>query len=466
MILKRFLLIFSLFILNAFQISEAFSALKAEEQEQATVFKEYLEKNNMLIHDPLLEDTIQTMVARLYHFLPSSLVFPEILLIQDNQINALTTPLQMGINTGLILACDREDQLAGVMAHELIHHSQGHLERSKDYQENLTIPTVAAMAAALALSNVNPQAGLGALSLTTASSMQMQLNFSRDMEREADRLGAQLLQKAGYDPNGLAEFFKKLQKLDELNHVLENSPYLQTHPLTQDRFAELSQLPKKISRMTPSNIDFLYARERIRVLYSHDINLASFYKNLFTPFEKEDERYAWHYGYALVLIQKRLFTQASEQLNFLIKENKTSVYPWILGYELEKKQGNMQEALQWIEKALHQFSNHHALFLMAIQILHEHQKNKEAEVLLDQHPLDYAHIDEHYIFIASQIYLANQHIAQAYWCRAQYMKNLGDFRLAKQYLLLALKDKNISPFLKSKIHIELDQLKLKENYLH
>lgn len=144
----------------------------------------------------------------------------------------------VGVNTGLILNADSESELAGVLAHEVSHVTQHHLARQVSQGKVASVAVLAAMVAALFAAHSSSSAGVGAAIGAQAGVIQSQLGFSRDFEREADRVGLQILTKAGFDSTGMSAFFARLQKA---TRVYENNApvYLRTHPLTTERIADM-----------------------------------------------------------------------------------------------------------------------------------------------------------------------------------------------------------------------------------
>lgn len=161
------------------------------------------------------------------------------LVILDNpNLNAFAAPGGvMGIHTGLITQAERADQVASVIAHEVAHISQRHFARRMDgnsrIQAAYALGTLAALAAGLA---GDPTAGAAAFSTTQAAAIDATLAFSRQHEREADRVGLTLLNQAGFDTAAMAEMFAVMQRSQEL--AGEPLAWLSTHPLSSERVAD------------------------------------------------------------------------------------------------------------------------------------------------------------------------------------------------------------------------------------
>lgn len=207
------------------------------------------------IDDPVLADYIQTIwqplmaAARSRGELSSELEERfawEIFLIRDRTVNAFALPGgYLGVHLGLIGVVSNRDELAAVMGHELSHVTQRHISRLITQQARTTPWMIGAMILGALAASKNPQAASAAIVGGQAVAAQSQLNFSRDMEREADRVGLNVMLDAGFDSRGAATMFEKLQQASRLN---DNGafPYLRSHPLSTQRIAEVQarlQLP-------------------------------------------------------------------------------------------------------------------------------------------------------------------------------------------------------------------------------
>ncbi|WP_370261482.1 M48 family metallopeptidase [Limnobacter sp.] len=163
----------------------------------------------------------------------------EFFLVTDKSVNAFAMPGgYIGVHTGLIATARTESELASVLAHEVGHVTQRHIARRFGEQRQSSLVATAAMIAALLVAGSNPQAATGIMAAGAGYSIDQQLAFSRDAEREADRVGFVTLQRAGYDPQGMVDFFGRLQQASRLYE--NNAPaYLRTHPLTTERIADI-----------------------------------------------------------------------------------------------------------------------------------------------------------------------------------------------------------------------------------
>ncbi len=182
----------------------------------------------------------------------------EIVLNRERTINAFALPGgYMGVNLGLIGLVASRDELASVLGHELSHITQRHISRLIAKQGETTPWLIAAMVLGVLAARKSPDAANASIVGGQALAMQNQLNFSRDMEREADRVGFGVMTGAGYEPQGFASMFEKLQAANRINDN-GSFPYLRSHPLTSERIADVQarvQLqPQAVKRTTPDYV--------------------------------------------------------------------------------------------------------------------------------------------------------------------------------------------------------------------
>jgi predicted Zn-dependent protease len=161
-------------------------------------------------------------------------------LVRDPSINAFALPGgYIGVHLGLIAMTATRDELASVLAHELSHITQRHIARSIASSKRQSLLSLASLVVGLlaASRSRSPDATSAVIAGTQAATLQGQLNFSRDMEREADRVGMAVMTGAGFAPGGMAAMFEKLDKGSRLNDS-GGFPYLRSHPLTTERVGE------------------------------------------------------------------------------------------------------------------------------------------------------------------------------------------------------------------------------------
>ena len=164
----------------------------------------------------------------------------EAFLVRDRSVNAFALPGGfVGVHLGLIAVTSSSDELAAVLAHELTHITQRHIARGAVNAQRTTLLSLAGLIlGVLAASKAgSPEATQAVVVGSQAAAVQGQLNYSRDMEREADRVGFGVLTEAGFAPSGMAGMFEKLEAANRMNDN-GSFPYLRSHPLTIDRISE------------------------------------------------------------------------------------------------------------------------------------------------------------------------------------------------------------------------------------
>jgi len=190
----------------------------------------------------------------------------QVLIGRDSAINAFSLPGgYFGLYTGMIGIVNSRDELAAVMAHELGHVTQRHVARMIGQQSRQAPLLLGALLAGIIAATRNPAAGAAMLVGGQAAGIQQQLNYSRDMEREADRIGYDIDTQAGFAPNGFAAMFEAMQKAQRLTDS-DDWPYLRSHPLTVQRIADMRQRQGVANGSPASDPQTLLIAARARVL--------------------------------------------------------------------------------------------------------------------------------------------------------------------------------------------------------
>ena len=191
--------------------------------------------------------------------------------IRDATLNAFALPGgYIAVHTGTIINAQNESELAGVMGHEIGHVSQRHIARMIEAQKGNMALTIGSMLLAILAARAGGNSGGHAAAAVAmgsqAAMIQSQLNYSRDAEREADRVGLQTLYNAGFDPKGMESFFERLHSS---NRFYESAApaYLSTHPLTVERMADMENRTRSIPpRLHRDSLDFKLIQARLEVL--------------------------------------------------------------------------------------------------------------------------------------------------------------------------------------------------------
>lgn len=263
------------------------------------------------LDDPVLHEYLTSLGNRLAEAAPRSgrqfAFFP----IKDPSINAFALPGgYIGVHTGLISATQNESELAGVLAHEIAHVSQGHIARIVDSQRSSALVSLAALAVAILAARSSSDVSHAALATAQAVSIQNHLNFTREHEREADRIGLQLLSAAGFAPQGMSTFFERLQAHGRIHE--NNAPaYLRTHPLTFERMADIqNRVANMPYRQHQDSLDFLFVRARVQAGEGEPADAV----RRFEALTREQPRPADWYGLAQASLRSGDLRRAGEAL--------------------------------------------------------------------------------------------------------------------------------------------------------
>ena len=274
----------------------------AQQKQYGQMTLSQLRNYGYTLDDPLLDGWLQALGDRLGAASDKPDQVFTLFLLKDRQINAFATlGGYVAVNAGLILAADREDEVAAVLSHEFAHVTQSHVLRAVERAQRDSIPILLAMLGAIAVSQAShsasaDNAAMAAMASAQGLMVQRQIDYTRSNEAEADRIGIRTLARSGYDPNAMADFFEKLQLVVRSNEGGERErvpDYLQTHPVTTTRISEARERAAQLARadkpvvagdvgpanplLPPSlhvdeviahgdNGQFLWARERLRVL--------------------------------------------------------------------------------------------------------------------------------------------------------------------------------------------------------
>jgi predicted Zn-dependent protease len=250
-----------------------------------------------------------------------------VMLARDRTVNAFALPGgYFGVHLGLIGMVSNRDELASVLAHELTHVTQRHISRSITQQGRQTPVMIAAMILGAVAARKNTDALNAVVAGSQAVAIQGQLNFSRDMEREADRLGLGLMQPAGFEPQGFVGMFEKLQQSVRLSDS-GNFPYLRSHPMTTERMGDMQsrlliqQHTAKYAPQTEPTSQHVMMSARARVLAEPGVDVLRLWAAEpqaagFATFSKS-RQIASLYAATLSNIKLRDFVRANEQKNRL-----------------------------------------------------------------------------------------------------------------------------------------------------
>jgi predicted Zn-dependent protease len=359
-------------------------------------------------------------------------------LIRDGQINAFALPGGfIGINTGLILASQGESELASVVAHEVAHVTQRHIARMLDQQRQSNVTALASMAAALLLSRVSGDAAQAAMAFGQASAIQSQLNFTRENERDADRVGLQILDQAGFDPHAMASFFERLQRATRIYEGGAPS-YLRTHPLTFERIADIQNRMQAMSyRQVPDSLGFQLIRAKLRAEMDTPAEAVAFFRQSLAERKFLSEA-ASRYGLVVSLMRARDYTGARKELEFLRKLVPASPIVDTLTCRFGVAAYGPERTLPCFREALKTYPAYRALVYGYAEALLQAKRADEALHFVEGR-LQTVSNDHRLYFLQARSYAGlNRRLAQ-HRAQAEAYARLGNVPAAIEQLRLGLK---------------------------
>src|SRR6185312_16282404 len=368
--------------------SSAAGLISPQEEEAygASMLRE-LRSMNMVLDDPQVDAYVQALGYRLVAASADPTQHYTFTVLREPDINAFAAPGgYVFVYAGLITTTTSEDELAAVIAHELAHISQHHLERAfEDAKKKAPLYALATLGALIAAGGSSQTAGPGILASGMGLMQQEQIDFTRKDETEADRVGIGTLAKAGYDPEAMAGFFDRMPRTlrpgggEGGDYSGDAPPFLQDHPVTSERIAEakarahvieeqdqnapqvasaastgnLSLLPfvKNTSallqapRSKPDGDEYALIRERIRVLSSGDYNDTVDYYARSLARGGDFDTPAHRYGYAMALEHTGKAAKAVQLLKPLLEAQPQSNTLQLGLAEAELEAGNRSDAL-------------------------------------------------------------------------------------------------------------------------
>ena len=313
------------------------------------------------LDDPEAAEYLSNLGHRLAARSPDARQGFEFFLLRDPQINAFALPGgYIGVNTGLLLAAQSESEVASVLAHEIAHVTQRHIARMLAQQQQASVGTLAAFAAALLLSRVSGQAAEAAAAFGTAAGIQSQLNFTRENERDADRVGLQILDQAGFDPQAMQVFFERLQRATRVYDGGAPS-YLRTHPLTFERIADIQNRMQAMSyRQVPDSIEFQLVRAKLRAEFEAPRDGIAYFERSLAERKFLSEA-ASRYGLVASLLRARDYPRARAELDTLRKLVPANAMVDTLTCEFGLQALGPQRTLPCFQEALKMYPSYRAL---------------------------------------------------------------------------------------------------------
>lgn len=428
-----------------------------DEKHMGEDFMKMLRASGRVMNDPMNAEYLDHLGKRLMRTSSQPQRHVSFFWFANPNINAFTGPDgYIAMNTELMLATSNEDELAGVMAHEIGHVLQGHLARNMALQSKVKMGTLVSMLGALAIGIVAPNAAAGAMTAAMAGGEQEMLNYSRSHEAEADRVGMQVLINAQFNPWGMPQFFKRLLQEERLYQRIP--ALLNDHPLTQQRISDTENRASHYpSTDHESPLMYSLVKERLRVATAKNTHsLLLYYERLRS--KSSSPNIPLQYGYALALSENHQFKEAAAIFQNLIQE-----FPEELLFQLDlsdtyNEARDTSKALAIMKPLYEKNPNRYPVVLYYVDALLSAKEFSTALRVLENdrlnnpsHPIPYG------MLIEAQSKSGQE--GNAYQTRANFLLTLGAKTEALDQLKMALHLKNIDEDTKERIEAQLALLR-------
>jgi len=386
-------------------------------------------------------------------------------ILKDPTINAFAGPGgYIGVHTGLIEAAQTEGELASVLAHEIAHVVQRHLLRSLESSQHMSLATFGAILAAIILGHGNGQVSEAVIASTMAGSTQRQLSFSRAHEQEADRVGIEMLYRAGYDPSNMADFFEILQQRNRIGQH-DIPEFLLTHPVTASRIADSRGraatygpiVNKTISKLTPSQFELI--KTRIEVLSANRSQQGEAISNLENMLSKKRKlTHIQEYELGLRYQQIDEYAKAQKWLTELQKTDPQRIAYVVATAENQIADQKYQEAIRLTQDQLQIYPNNYELTtLYAEASLYNHEP-KQAQSALESLIKSERQQPSTYKLLASAAQQAGKD-SEAYEALGEYYYEVGDINIAIKHFEAALEKSDKENIRELRLKAKISQLK-------
>lgn len=433
------------------------SVSPAEEYRTGEAVIRNIRRAGGVFDDPLIHDYLNDLGYRLVAASETQQPF-RFFLINDDAINAFALPGGfIGINAGLVLATESESELAGVMAHEIAHITQRHHARQYEQGSN-SIPVIAAIIAAMVLGSQDSQVGEAAIASMAAGSAQKQIDFTRANEKEADRIGIELLTKADFNPHAMAAFFEILDKRSRLygDSVPE---FLRSHPVNEARIADAKLRANKYpNALTTGSTSYYLLRTRLKVLTSNDkTELLNYFSGKLTAGNYQNKDAA-RYGYALALKENNKFKEALKQADLLVTKNPEQIAYSLLKAEIETEAKNFSAAEKTFHQLLKLYPSNKTISLYYANSLLKAGKFTKSYKILQQQVSHANQQPELYRMLAETEAKLNKP-AYSHQALSEYYYLRGQTHDAIKQIELGLKTPGIDFYLMSRLEARLKEFK-------
>lgn len=435
------------------------------EQIMGEVIMQQLRTSGLLTSDPLLTEYITQLGKRLLHAVPRHPFKIKFYTINDFNLNAFAFfGGNIVVHTGLIAGVESESELAAVLSHELAHVLQKHLGRLLAHNKKLMPLTIAELVAAIVIGMGSPEIGSHAIPGILAGHQQQLINFTRENEHEADRIGMQILANAHFDPFAMANVFYHLSHAARFTE--KPIEYLMTHPLYESRIADARNRAEQLHyRQSLDSIDFQLIRYRLAVFKNPNPKQLALQYEREIKIKKTANQDATQYGYALALFKNRKTKEALTIMATLNDKYPNNLIIQLSYSQMEFAGQQKAQSLARLKKLLAIYPGNLSVVLQYAAQLLEVGEVVPAFKLLKQYEAELKdNID--FLELLAKAYSVNKQFAKMHTTLANKYVLLGDFKRALHQLDIAIEQtKNadsIQQLKKEQIIIKETEMKQKQ----
>jgi len=344
-----------------------------------SILRDIRQRDPSFLDDPEVADYLNQLGGRLVAAVPGARQDFEFFAVRDSAINAFALPGGfVGVHTGLVATAESESELASVLAHEIAHVTQRHIARILGAQQQIQLPAMIAMAAALLLGRSRPDLAQGAMMAAQGAAVQSQLSYSRDFEREADRIGFQTLAAAGFDERAMSSFFEKMQRTTRVVDDGSVPGYLRTHPITTERIADTQARAAKLPyRQHLDSLEFHLVRAKLRAESGEPRDAVTEFTSAVRERRFANEAAA-RYGLAVALLRAKQPRDAERELARLQASGVSSPMLVTLAARLRQALGEGARALAVLKEGAERWSNRRPIAYAYAEALETQGRNDEA----------------------------------------------------------------------------------------
>jgi predicted Zn-dependent protease len=414
------------------------------------------------LDDPEVNDYLNELGHRLVAARPDSPWDFQFFALADPAINAFALPGGfVGVNVGIILLTQNESELASVLAHEISHVTQHHFTRSMAGQQRSLLYSLAALAVGIAAASSKSasagQAANAAIAASQAIAMQSQINYTRQNEYEADRIGFQRLAAAGFDTTAMATMFQRLLRQGRFSDG--NAPsYLRDHPVTTERIAEAeSRAAQEPYRQVPDSLDFQMVHALVRSYQGTPREAVLYFEEALRE-RKYNSEIAARYGLVASLLRANDLKRAKVELVTLEKIAPPHPMVEAMAGHVYMEAGDLDAAIARFAAALQRYPNKMQLVYDYPDALLKAKRTRDAVAFLNLQLIRFPD-DGPLHRIAAQAYsdLGNQMAMHRH--QGEYYAWQGDLKSAVAQLEIASKAGDGDFYLASVIDARLRTLR-------